>query len=266
MWKLLVVGLVLLGLLIPVAVSADPTILVFNTPEFGITGFTATYVSDTQVDLAWTETPNVANTMVRVAFGYMPTSRTDGYQVYYGPDTSFSDTTVNLSFSETPYYRAWGQQADGTWVEQTTTVEAWFMSDSFLFIGLILLGMGLTILSFMKHFLPLAMASAIMWLALGTWLLLGNVTNLSITQSWGQLLAFVFVLMAFVPILWFIGNMGKTQMSTYDSNTGRTIQMWGKPPKDPRTRSQIAYETHRANMHSKASSSPTPHRKVRRAE
>ena len=79
-------------------------------------GLTLTYISDYEVGISWTKGEGAENTMVRAAVGRLPESRTDGYLVYYGDGTSTSDFSNNLDVLDAPvYYRAWSQNAAGTW-------------------------------------------------------------------------------------------------------------------------------------------------------
>ena len=75
---------------IPIAVLAGNTATMVNAPAYsvGITSFTVTYVSDTEMDLNWTYDATVANVMVRAKYGQYPanppnsaTAPSDGYLV-----------------------------------------------------------------------------------------------------------------------------------------------------------------------------------------
>ena len=94
MKKILAILVVLMLSLLPVGVMAA-TITVTNQPVFtaGIYTFTVTYISDTEMDLAWTIGTGVDKVMVRAKYGSYPadipdeyTSPSDGYLVYYGTD------------------------------------------------------------------------------------------------------------------------------------------------------------------------------------
>ena len=125
---------------------------IFAPPLFsaGITGFTITYISDTQLDLDWNNGSAVSQVMVRAKYGEYPadipdedTAPSDGYQVYYGAGTSASDTSMD--FDENPgklYYRAWAQKADGKWF--VTPVEDAEESRAMFFLALVILAGGLT--------------------------------------------------------------------------------------------------------------------------
>ena len=124
--KLLLAIIVVLAIsLSPIAVLAGNTVTVNDQPYFsaGITSFTVTYVSDTEMDLAWTVDATVANVMVRAKYGQYPanipnpnTQPSDGYLVYYGSGLSAVDTSMDMNQNAgTLYYEAWAQKGDGSW-------------------------------------------------------------------------------------------------------------------------------------------------------
>ena len=67
--------------------------------------FTATAVSNTQIDLNWTKGEGAWKTMVRRNTGDYPVDRNDGVLVYFDTGTSVSDT--GLTPDTVYYYRAW---------------------------------------------------------------------------------------------------------------------------------------------------------------
>ncbi|MBA7598129.1 hypothetical protein ES703_05139 [subsurface metagenome] len=76
--------------------------------------FTATYVSDYQIDLSWDKGIGALNTLIMANYGSYPIDRNNGYRAYYGSGMSCSDTLVDLQLKEVNvYYRAWSE--DGSW-------------------------------------------------------------------------------------------------------------------------------------------------------
>ena len=183
-WLATILGTIAVSILPAVAVSAaNPlTVTMVNTPQFtnGISSFTVTYVSDTEMDLSWVLDPNYPSTsqniMIRAKYGAYPadipndvTAPSDGYLVYYGDGfgvTSAVDTSMDFNENAgSLYYKAWAQKADGTWYVTTHTVSK--ESRVVLFIGMIFLVFGLTIASFtLKGIIApiLRLASAILWI------------------------------------------------------------------------------------------------------
>ncbi len=78
---------------------------IFLTKPGDSANLTATAVSSSQINLAWTKGAGANNTHIRRKTGSYPTNVTDGTQVYNGTGTSSSNT--GLSASTTYYYRVW---------------------------------------------------------------------------------------------------------------------------------------------------------------
>jgi hypothetical protein len=70
--------------------------------------FSATVISDTQIDLSWTLGDGAGRTMVRYKTSGYPTSYTDGTQVYFNTGTSVSAT--GLMPGTTYYFSAWSEK------------------------------------------------------------------------------------------------------------------------------------------------------------
>lgn len=209
-WKrwLIVLCLCLLGLSICIgsklqaASSEEITITAAGWICGGPGAFTLTYVNDYEIGISWTKGEDAVNTMVRAAFGHVPANISDGYEVYSGAGTSCTDTALSMATPEIIYYRAWSQNAAGVWGPLFASGNTGgFMSASYLFIGLILIAAFLTWFSSRRPEILISMAAGFTWLALGFWLLLGDVTNLQLTDPWTVMLAWVFVVMTFVPFL-----------------------------------------------------------------
>jgi hypothetical protein len=208
MKRLLVLTFLIIGLILsfPTEVKAETsthvTVIAYGYIAGSPGGFAITYISDWEVELAWTPGNGSAETMVRAAFGRQPTSITDGYLVYSGSNSSCIDTAVSLTNSEPVYYSAWAKSPEGVYstLYSSGNTEG-LMSASFLFIGWIILSLGLTFLAFKVKLMLFRMAPAISWTGLGIYLLIGNITNLGIASAWTQMLGFVFIIMAIGSLL-----------------------------------------------------------------
>lgn len=251
MWRWLWLILLVISLwLVPVGVLADSSQDVTVTAVGWICeapgGLTLTYVSDYEIGVSWATGVGAVSTMVRAAYGRPLTGRDDGFEVYYGDGESTTLWVSNVATTGPIYVSAWSERGDGVWGAVGAAEEGNFMSASFLFIGFIIIAGLLTIMQFRWHFLPLALAAAMGWLATGLWLLLGDITNLGLDTAWAQVLAFLFILMVFVPMLWFVMRMGKSEITV--TGPQGTYRIWGKPDKDVRSRSQQAKDSHRARL------------------
>lgn len=251
---------VVLGILLGLLLTVTPTQALASDPEVEIkvsawivgapSNLILTYISDNEVRIEWIKGVGAVNTMVRVKFGSPPQDRNDGYLVYYGENSTCFDRTIDLTMAQIPIYRAWSQREDGNWENIGTTGEANFMSQSFLFIGLIVLALGVTAASFWRRSIVLSMGAALSWTALGL-LLLNSSTILgpyTLGDDWVQVLSLLLFSMAAGCLLYYISGIGKTKITMADSK-GRSWEMWGKLPKEVvSSRSQAVRERHKERL------------------
>jgi hypothetical protein len=165
---LVLIGSILLSLVqIPTMAGTSVDVTINAIPSFGITGFTATYITDTQVDLSWNAAPNLLSVMVRAKYGSIPTSETDGYLVYSGVGLAASDTSMN--FNENTgilYYKAFGETAPGVYgVNASDNVEGIVM----LMMTLMGAALILTVSGYISKRSILAMMGALMWILAGVY-------------------------------------------------------------------------------------------------
>lgn len=161
------------------------------------TGLTLTYISDYEVGISWTKGTDANNTMIRAAYGRVPEDITDGYLVYYGNGTYCNDTAVN--FEETAsqvYYRAWSQNAEGTF--ETIGISDWIEGVGMTFIGIIMLCALLIIAGFWRRSQAMLWVAALTWIGFAFW-------QRSITPEWGtwdihEIMFYVGFLLAIVCI------------------------------------------------------------------
>jgi hypothetical protein len=182
--RLLIVVLILMLNTVAIYASDTATVTVSLIPFVtgGISNFTITYINDSQIDLTWILGAGTDNIMVRGKYGEYPadipnniTTPSDGYLVYYGNNLSASDVLVNLDdpgdanvsdTSDTPftiYYKAWGQNSDGTW--QTITLSGFEEGEIMLLIAILISCVGLTVGGFALRRAAIAMLGAGFWLA-----------------------------------------------------------------------------------------------------
>lgn len=105
------------------------------------------------------------------------------------------------------YYKysllAWGSDNTGNWSLGCTKIslDGGSMLNLVLFIGWMVLALGLTFLALKVRMILFRLAASLSWVGLGMLLLLGKITNLSIGDTWTQVLGFVFILMAIAILL-----------------------------------------------------------------
>lgn len=107
----------------PVMASNTADVLVKVTPEWGMVSppadFTVTRITDTEVLIEWTPPEGTANTSIRMKVNSLPEDKDDGYLVYCGNASTFTDTWLDLDviWSEV-YYVAYSQNATGGWSDE----------------------------------------------------------------------------------------------------------------------------------------------------
>lgn len=240
MWKLVVVLIILIWTLFPGGVSADSSADVTVSASGWIAGapggLTLTYVSDYNIGISWTKGEDAANTMIRAAYGRVPSGITDGYQVYYGAGTSTNDTALSMATPDIIYYAAFSQNAGGIWSPLFATADVGgFMSASFLFIGLIALAGMLTFFSWKRKSILISLSGSLAWLSLGFWLFFGDVTNLSLSSTWTPLLGWVFIMMTFACLLFLMDT------EIVHEAHGKKWVVYGSEPKEEGLTSLEAY-------------------------
>lgn len=155
--------------------SVNVTVTAVPWISSGITNFTITYISETQLDLSWVFIGDGVNIMIRGSYDGYPddipnedTTPSDGHQVYYGSGTSFSDTSMN--FEENAgilYYKAWAQKATGKWYTVPESGEQEGISVTLL--AFIIAAIALTIATFAIK----RGRSLVSIVAAGVWMILG---------------------------------------------------------------------------------------------
>ena len=92
-------------------------------------GFTATPISTSQINLAWTKGTSASTTYVEAKQGSYPASRTDGTNVYNSTGSSYPHT--GLSTGQHWYYRAWSfNSVDMTWSSSYAEANGWTLNNT----------------------------------------------------------------------------------------------------------------------------------------
>ena len=241
MWRWVLLGCLLYVLLVPSKVFAGTSVDVVITVTGFVVGapgaFTVTYVDDETIRLSWIPGSGAVNTMVRSKKGGYPSNRDDGSLVYYGNSTSTTDKVFIIT-SEPIYYKAWSRNISGQWEEVGASGVGNFMSQTGLWLGFLILAGFLTVISWRRPSMLLSLAAGLTWLGMGFWLLLGSVANLNLADVWTQLIAYVFIIMTFVPFLFQMDTEIKREHS------GRSWTELGPKPKTQSTN----YERYREEL------------------
>lgn len=246
MWRLLVVSLIVALLLLPVrpvfaGESEDTAEVVITAQGFIVgspTGLTFTYISDYEIGITWTMGVDATRTLIRRTVDRPVDDIEDGVVVYNGTEESCSDW-IDISTAPRMFYRAWSMSTEGIWEEVGTSGEARFMSQSWMLIAFMGLGLGLMVVNFRRRHILLAMASSMMWLVLSMWLFFSANAPIGFDETWKEMLAWVFFILVFVPLL--------LQMDTEITHEreGKKYTRYGAPPKEE---GPSAYEEYRDKL------------------
>ena len=210
-----------------ITVSASPF---FLTPG-GCVILSIFYINDSAVELEWTLGANTTQTMIRSAVGRLPADRNDGNLVYYGTGTNFTDSAISLAGSENIYYVAFSQRADSIWISCSAGVNTeGFMSASFLFLGLVVLGCFLLWFSSKRPEYLVKLVTTLVWWGLGFWVTLGGVTNLGIGSSWTIFLLFAFFVAGIIPQIMAMNQDNKVELRR--QGRGQSWTEWSARPED----------------------------------
>jgi len=207
MWKGCLI-LLLLVILAPVGVFADNLVSYANitVTAQGYTGtapygLTVTYISDYELEISWNKGYDTNVTMIRAAYGRPLIDRSDGFEVYTGNGTSTILWTPNVGLVGPIYLGAWSQSNSGVWEELGDKAEGNFMSVSFLFVALLILGLTLFIAAFRWKDMLLSYSSALTWMGIGFWWMAGGIDNFGLDQSWVRILVFIPFILSFAVLL-----------------------------------------------------------------
>jgi hypothetical protein len=181
-------------------VGEEITIVANPLVTGGIANFTITYISETQLDFDWGYTGDATHIMIRGKYGDYPanitdpwTDPSDGYLVYYGVDTSASDTSMDFDANPGPiYYSAWAQKDNGMWYMDMES--GWEESAIVTLIALILLALGLMIVGYVFK------RQAFAFGAVGGWLLIGVYSYTRSVAVWDIYFTLFFFCMGLVIV------------------------------------------------------------------
>lgn len=204
----------------------DETFITFgseeNVPANPPTNLSLTAVNDNQVDITWAIGAGASLTEIRRAIGDYPTDRTEGTQVYSGALEEYSDTAndVGLELDKyVYYYRAWCQNALGTWSAEYDEGEIGGANMAILaifgFAGI------LSFLSFRSTFPLLKFAAAIAWIA-GFLYIKDNPPSPLVEGSAAHtaILLVLIVIAVAIPL----AGLGRDIQRSRDTRTGLTTQ------------------------------------------
>lgn len=208
------------------------------------TNFTLIQVGVNAINITWEKGPGANHTIVIGSDEGCPDSIEDGYVVYNGTGTSVVMEGLTLS-TVTYCFKAWSWNSHGY---SNDYAEGSIGGRLIMAISLFILALGLTGLSFWKRSIVFALGSSLSWVAVGIILLVspGTIGFPAISESWVQVLAYLFFLMAAGCLIWYIAGIGKIKITRTDTDAGRAWVEYGKPPVEQKpSRSQRVKEGYR---------------------
>jgi len=211
------------------------------------TNFTITQVGAGSINITWVMGVGATLIVIRGNEGNYPTDITDGYLVYSGNGTYVEIDSLSLG-STTYCYRAWCWNPYGYSLDYA---EASIGGSAMLAVFLGVIALGVTGLSFWKRFILLTIGASLSWVVLGILLLIGpELLGLpTISESWVQVLAYLFFAMAAGCILWFISGIGKVKFTKTDSKAGLSWSGYGRPPTEQKpSRSSTVKSSYRDRL------------------
>jgi len=232
-YRRLILG-ILTGILLALLILVPTTSVKADDAEVNITvsawvvgnplGFTVTWISDQQLDLSWTLPEAAVNVMVRSATGRPPENRVDGNLIYYGSDTSCSDTGISLDETVAAvYYRAWSETAEGVWSPLYS--EGQMEGIGMVLIAIILLCAMVSYFSLRSSNILLGLAASITWIFFFVFTRenpMGNVTTGSFADE-----LIVYLCWIFAIILPLIAIFRGRRERRYFGSSGTSVE-WGE--------------------------------------
>ena len=164
-------------------------------------------------NISWVEGFNSIGTLLIISEDIEPTDCTvpdlgnlssGSYILYNGSGTSLDSDYCGIDTDMHEYYiTAWGYDGSGNYSVSCTneTIGGASMATMILFFGWIVLSLALTFLALKVKLILFRLAPALSWTGLGIWLLIGDIPNLGMSDTWVQMLGFVFVVMAIGSLL-----------------------------------------------------------------
>lgn len=206
--------------------SADVTVTATGYVVGAPGGLILTYLDANTTGISWIKGVYADKTMVRGAVGRLPTSRTDGYLVYYGTGVSANDTGVSFEETAAPiYYRAWSQNAGGVWEEGGISgfIEGGQVTYIALFFIVLVLS-GFVIWGRNPNMI-VAIMSAGMWAVLLWYNIQNPITGMATGSTGSQMLVMIFgvgiIAMPLITVMRMNNNKREYKQYQYDQKIKR---------------------------------------------
>lgn len=206
--------------------GSEETFTTLWAPPDAPADFTITSLGGSMVAINWTKAvdANADTTLIVGKSGSYPRNKTDGWVAYNGT-ASYTTDSHGISFNlESPFYKAWSYNL--TVGFSTLYAQATLGGGSMLLLGFLGLACFFTWFSHKRRDILISTVAFLLWFGTGMWLFFSGDAPFNLTESYVQILAWVFVIMAFVPIL--------MQMNTEirHERKGRSWTEYGRKPEE----------------------------------
>jgi len=186
------------------------------------TNFTATQISADSANLTWVMGVSADGVIIRGSESGYPASITDGYLVYNGTGTEV--TVEGLALSTNAYsYSAWSWNSYGYSLDYA---QAQIGGDTFMVAIFIAIALFLMWMAWRTRDLLICITSSLIWFAISLWIFFSNANIFDLSESYVKILAYVFFIIAFIPLIWSMNQEIKHEAK------GKSWVTYGSPPEE----------------------------------
>jgi hypothetical protein len=203
--------------------SSEESFTTYSLP-FAPTDFTITQVGTNSINVTWTKGLGATTTPIKGSLNSYPGSIDDGYLVYNGTDDWTLIEGVSLTL-DTYFYSAWGENTFGL---SEGYAKASIGGNMIPLLCILAVCIFLMVMAYRTRELLVCTLSFFAWFGLGLWLFFSGSGFFDLEASYSKIFTYVFIGIAFVPLIWSMNRSIKFEASGKKSST--TWEEEGSPP------------------------------------
>lgn len=161
------------------------------------TDLTIGFLNATAITLTWDKGINATDTLVVGNLESYPTNYTDGWVVYNSTGSTANDAAGDTTFGGV-YYRAWALNPTGFSLDSASATSG---GGSMLLLAFIGIACFFTWFSSKRRDILISIVAALLWFATAMWLFFSGSSPFDLSESYVQILVWVFIILAFVPFI-----------------------------------------------------------------
>jgi len=161
------------------------------------TNLTLEFSNATSIDLTWTMGLNATSTLIIGNLGSYPTNYTDGWIVYNSTGVTANESVGDTTFGGV-FYRAWSINPTGFSLDSASTTTG---GETMLLLAFLGIACFFTWFSNKRKDILLSIVAGLLWFSTAMWLFFSGSAPFDLSESYVQLLVWVFVIMSFVPFV-----------------------------------------------------------------